>query len=159
MDKKILTISTVVVIAVLFLAGCTSTSQKGTNTNQNTQTNTPTNYNTTEARILVSDLSTTAKFFSYDSGGTTIRYFAVKDQQGNVHVAMDACDVCYEAKKGYKQDGTAMQCLNCGRTFAITSIGSANTEGGCWPSYLPMNNDGNTVVIKIADLEAKKYMF
>ena len=89
----------------------------------------------------------------------SIRYFAVKDAQGNVHVAFDACDVCYEAKKGYKQDGDVMQCLNCGKTFSITSIGTENTAGGCWPSFLPMNVDGNDVVIKITDLEAKSYMF
>jgi len=55
----------------------------------------------------------------------------VKDKFGTVHVAFDACDVCYEAKKGYKQNGDVMLCLNCGKTFSITSIGIDNTVGGC----------------------------
>jgi len=113
----------------------------------------------TEVQIPISDLSTAATFYSYDSSGVTVRYFAVKDSQGNVHVAFDACDVCYEAKKGYKQNGNDVQCLNCGKTFSITSIGTENTAGGCWPSYLPMQISGNDVIIKLSDLEAKSIMF
>ena len=83
----------------------------------------------------------------------------MKDKFGTVHVAFDACDVCYEAKKGYKQNGDVMQCLNCGKTFSITSIGIDNTVGGCWPSYLPMKIENDTVIIKISYLKAKSYMF
>ena len=145
--------------AIVYLAGCTGTTQNKNNSNTNTNSNSAPQQNETEVRIPISDISTTATFYSYDSNGVTVRYFAVKDTQGTVHVAFDACDVCYEAKKGYKQNGDVMQCLNCGKKFAITSIGTENTAGGCWPSYLPMNIDGNDVVIKIADLEAKSYMF
>lgn len=158
MKKKIVFISIVAIVAILFLAGCTSNPQNNNNSNTNTS-NPPPQQNETEIRIPTSDISTTAKLYSYDSNGVSVRYFAVKDKQGNVHVAFDACDVCYEAKKGYKQNGDLMQCLNCGKTFSITSIGTENTAGGCWPSYLPMNIDGNDVVIKIADLESKSYMF
>ena len=159
MKKKIGLISIAAVIVILFLAGCTSNSQNNNNSNTNTNSNSAPQQNETEVRIPISDISTTAKFYSYDSNGISVRYFAVKDNQGNVHVAFDACDVCYEAKKGYKQNGDVMQCLNCGKTFSITSIGTENTAGGCWPSFLPMNIDGNDVVIKIADLESKSYMF
>ncbi|MBE3123052.1 MAG: DUF2318 domain-containing protein [Thermoplasmata archaeon] len=159
MKKKIGLISIAAVVVILFLAGCTSNSQNNDNSNTNTNSNSAPQQNETEVRIPISDISTTAKFYSYDSNGISVRYFAVKDNQGNVHVAFDACDVCYEAKKGYKQNGDVMQCLNCGKTFSITSIGTENTAGGCWPSFLPMNIDGNDVVIKIADLESKSYMF
>jgi uncharacterized membrane protein len=159
MKKKMVLISVVAVVVILFLAGCTSNSQNNDNSNTNTNSNSAPQQNETEVRIPISDISTTAKFYSYDSNGVSVRYFAVEDKQGNVHVAFDACDVCYEAKKGYKQNGDVMQCLNCGKTFSITSIGTENTAGGCWPSFLPMNIDGNDVVIKIADLESKSYMF
>ncbi|MBE3136588.1 MAG: DUF2318 domain-containing protein [Thermoplasmata archaeon] len=159
MKKKIGLISIAAVVVILFLAGCTSNSQNNDNSNTNTNSNSAPQQNETEVRIPISDISTTAKFYSYDSNGISVRYFAVKDNQGNVHVAFDACDVCYEAKKGYKQNGDVMQCLNCGKTFSITSIGTENTAGGCWPSFLPMNIDGNDVVIKIADLESKSFMF
>lgn len=159
MKKKIVFVGVVAIVAMVYLGGCTGTTQNKNNSNTDTNSNSELQQNETEIRIPISDVSTTAKFYSYDSSGVTIRYFAVEDKQGTVHVAFDACDVCYEAKKGYKQDGDVMQCLNCGQTFSITSIGTENTAGGCWPSYLAMNMDGNDVVIKIADLEAKSYMF
>jgi uncharacterized membrane protein len=159
MKKKIVFMSIIIIGAILFLAGCTGTTQNKNNSNTNTNSNSPPQQTETEVRIPISDISTTATFYSYDSNSVTVRYFAVKDKQGTVHVAFDACDVCYEAKKGYKQNGDLMQCLNCGKTFSITSIGTENTAGGCWPSFLPMNIDGNDVVITLADLEAKSYMF
>lgn len=144
---------------MMYLAGCTSTTQNNGSTNKDTQYDTAPQQNETQVRIPLSDIGTTATFYSYDSNGVTVRYFVVKDPQEAVHVAFDACDVCYEAKKGYKQIGTEMQCLNCGRQFAITSIGTENTAGGCWPSYLNMRIEGNNVLIQIADLEAKSFMF
>jgi uncharacterized membrane protein len=159
MKKKIVLISIGIIIALLYLAGCTSTSQNGTNTNSNDNSNSVPLQNSTQVQIPTSDISTTAKFYSYDDNGITIRYFAVKDKQGTVHVAFDSCDVCYEAKKGYKQNGDVMQCLNCGKTFSINSIGTDNTAGGCWPSYLPMTIQENNIIIKTSNLQEKSYMF
>ena len=160
MDKKIILGGVIGIVAILCIGGYYTLGLKGTNTTPNTTSNaTPASQNETEIRLSSSDLSTNAKFYSYDSKGVTIQYFAVKDSQGNVHVAFNACDVCYPEKKGYKQVGDVMQCLNCGKEFAITSIGSENTAGGCWPSYLPMTINGNDVIIKVSDLEAKSFMF
>jgi uncharacterized membrane protein len=157
MKKKIMLLGTAAMIAILILGGCTSTSKNENNANTNTYTQPQ--QNDTQVQIQISDISATAKFYSYDSNGVTIRYFAVKDASGNPHVAFDACDVCYAAKKGYKQVGDVMQCLNCGRQFSISSIGTENTNGGCWPSYLPMTINGSAVIIKITDLVDKQYMF
>lgn len=98
-------------------------------------------------------------FYSIDIGGTTVKYFAVKDSSDNVHTAFNACDVCYRAKKGYHQSGDYAQCNNCGRTFSIADIGTKNTAGGCWPGYLASQVQDNNVVIKKSDLEAGKYYF
>ena len=157
MKKKIVLISIIMIGAIVFLAGCTGTTQNNSNTNTNPKS--PPQVTGTAVLIPTSDISTTAAMYSYDSNGVTIRYFALKDKQGTVHVAFDACDVCYAAKKGYKQVGDDMQCLNCGRQFAVTSIGIENTNGGCWPSYLPMTINGSSVTIKIADLVDKQFMF
>lgn len=119
----------------------------------------PVTPNGADILIPVANLSTTAQFYSYNSDGTAIRYFLVKDQQGNVHGALDACDVCYAAKKGYRQNGDVMHCLNCGRDFSITSLGTDNTAGGCWPSHLPINISQNKVTIKVSDLVNKQFMF
>ena len=159
MKKKMILIGIVALVGMIYLAGCTSTTQNKNNGNTNSDYTSPPQQNATEVRIPISDIGPAAAFYSYDASGVTVRYFAVKDSSGNAHVAFDACDVCYEAKKGYKQNGQEMQCLNCGKQFAITSIGTENTAGGCWPSYLAMKIDGNDVVIKIAELEAKSYMF
>jgi uncharacterized membrane protein len=110
-------------------------------------------------RIPLSQITTDVKFYMHDADGTSVKYFAIKGSDGNVHVAFDACDVCYGAKKGYTKSGSDMQCINCGNRYAINGLGSENTRGGCWPSYLPMNIDGDDVVIQISDLEAKSWMF
>lgn len=52
-----------------------------------------------------------------------------------------------------------MHCINCGRTFPINQIGTSNTAGGCWPSFIQTTNDGDDIVIDISDLEEKAYMF
>lgn len=156
MNKKIILICVVTTIASVFLAGCTNTEQNG---NDDKDSNPPPNQSETDIFIPLSNLSTTASFYSYESEGVTIRFFAVLDASGNVHAAFDACDVCYEAKKGYRQNGNVMRCINCGQEFSINSIGVDNTAGGCWPSFLPIVIDDGNVVVKIADLEEKRYMF
>jgi uncharacterized membrane protein len=110
--------------------------------------------------IPLSDITdTNFHFYSYDSGGVGIKYFVVKDASGNIHTAFDACDVCYAAKKGYRQVGDVAKCNNCGKTFAVIDIGTKNTAGGCWPGYLPHTIEGENIVIKSIDLETGKYRF
>jgi len=159
MNKNIIIFGIAGIVAILSIGGYFVLSMKANDSNHNTIPVPSPYQNQTEIRIPVSDISTTATFYFYDSNDVSIRYFVVKDSQGNVHVAFDACDVCYEAKKGYKQNDDVMHCINCGKEFPITSIGVENTAGGCWPSYLPIRIDDNTVVIKISDLKAKSYMF
>jgi hypothetical protein len=111
-------------------------------------------------KIPVSSVSTTAKWYAYNSNGTNVRYFLVKGGDNKIHLATDACDVCYSQKKGYRQlNSNTMKCNNCGREFGINSIGTENTAGGCWPSYLPMNVQGDYVIIKTSDLNGKRFMF
>ncbi len=109
--------------------------------------------------IPISEVGKDARFYTYDSGGTQVRFFAARGPDGNVHVATDACDVCYQSHKGYHQSGTAMQCNNCGKAFSIDHIGTKNTAGGCWPSYLPMNLNGSDALVARSALDAKAYMF
>jgi len=109
--------------------------------------------------IPLSEVGTNARFYTYDSGGTTVRFFAARGTDGSVHAATDACDVCYQSHKGYHQSGTEMQCNNCGKVFSIDHIGTKNTAGGCWPSYLPMKTDGASLQIAKSALDGKAYMF
>jgi uncharacterized membrane protein len=110
--------------------------------------------------IPLSDITdTNFHFYSYDSGGVGIKYFIVKDSSGNIHTAFDACDVCYAAKKGYRQVGDVAKCNNCGKTFAVSGIGTQNVGGGCWPGYLPHEVRGSDVVLKSTDLANGKHYF
>lgn len=113
----------------------------------------------TEVGIPLSDISYKPKFYSYDASGVKVKYFAVKGSDGDVHVAFDACDVCYREKKGYRQTGEDMQCINCGNRYPINSVGTENIAGGCWPSYLPIKIDNGQIIIEKSDLEQKKWMF
>jgi len=116
-------------------------------------------YTDTEVLVPLAGISSKADFYTYDFEGIGIDFFTVKESDGNVRVAFDACDVCYHAKEGYRQSGDNMQCINCGLEFSIAGLGSENIGGGCWPSFLPIKTDGDSVVIEKKDLESKKFMF
>jgi uncharacterized membrane protein len=52
-----------------------------------------------------------------------------------------------------------MVCINCGLKFSILGLGTENIGGGCWPSFLPIKIDGDSIIIEKKDLESKKYLF
>jgi uncharacterized membrane protein len=159
-NQKIIVATSLSIIAVLSLVIVISMPGNPNDQNQNSEIATPSDViSQTEVSIPLSEISSNAKFYSYDSNGIEIRYFAVEGSDGNVHVAFDACDVCYDAKKGYRQNGDVMHCINCGKEFSINSIGTDNIAGGCWPSYLPMDIIGDDIVIQKSDLDEKAYMF
>ncbi len=48
----------------------------------------------------------TARFYAYDAAtGTRVKFFVVADEGGTIHVALDACEVCYPKKLGYTRGG------------------------------------------------------
>ncbi len=106
-------------------------------------------------KIPLSEISSTAKFYSEEGSS----FFVVKDSEGNIKTAFDACDVC-GGSKGYRQEGEDMVCNNCGRHFAIDQLGEQNIYGGgCWPSYLEHAIEGDFVVIQKSNLQKGSYMF
>jgi len=110
--------------------------------------------------IPVLSIDSEAKFFSYSTEGKEVVYFAVIGDDGEVHLALDACDVCYHAKEGYTQNGDNMQCVNCGLEFNIDEIGAENKAGGgCWPSYIPFEIQDENIVIESSYLKEKAFMF
>jgi uncharacterized membrane protein len=86
-----------------------------------------------------------AHFYSYDAGGTTVKYFVLADRTGKVRAALDACEVCYAQKKGYHQQGDAMQCNNCGKIFPSDQINVIT--GGCNPIPLDKSISGGQLTI------------
>ncbi len=93
-----------------------------------------------------------ARFFSATlPNGKPINFFLIKSSDGVIRAAIDACDVCYSARKGYYQDGDVMVCNNCGQRFPSAKINEV--KGGCNPAPLTRTVQGDSVVIKLADLQ------
>jgi len=92
-----------------------------------------------------------ARHFEYMiSPNERIRFFIVKSADGNVRAALDACEVCYRAKKGYVQQGNDMVCINCGLKFKTDKINEI--RGGCNPVSLRRSIQGANLVISQQDL-------
>lgn len=87
-----------------------------------------------------------SKHYDFKDNGATIRFFLVRDQQGVVRAALDACEVCWRAGKGYKLRNEAMLCVNCGQSFALNRIGQV--RGGCNPHPLDFTLHQDSITIK-----------
>jgi uncharacterized membrane protein len=111
-----------------------------------------------EVRIPSSDINDgQAYYYEYDSGGKEIRYFVLKSSDGVFRAAFDACDVCFQEKRGYRQEGDDMVCNNCGQRFPSTKINVI--KGGCNPAPLTRTDEGSELVIKTSDIEAGRKYF
>lgn len=103
--------------------------------------------------VPVSDLEDgKAKYYSYSTPhGKVVKFFILRSSDGVIRAAFDACDVCYEAKLGYRQEGDAMVCNNCGQVFPSTKINEL--RGGCNPSPIARETDGRQIIIRASDIE------
>ena len=105
-----------------------------------------------EVKVQLSALQgSTASYFVYNAGGKDIKFFMLRASDGTVRLALDACTACNHAKLGYRQNGEAMVCNNCGMSFRSTDVG--HISGGCSPIPLKNSQDGKTLVVKTQDLE------
>ena len=98
-----------------------------------------------------------ALLLSLESEGRQIYYFALKSRDGAYRAALDACDVCFQSNRGYRQEGDLMVCNNCGQTFPSNRIGEI--KGGCNPHPLARRIEGQYLVIGKADIVAGKDYF
>jgi len=98
-------------------------------------------------------------WFSYQSGGKQVNFFALKGTDGQIRTAFDACQVCYTAKKGYHQEGQEVVCNNCGNRFKFDNVNVIT--GGCNPipiafdkgKPVPATVSGGQIIINAADLD------
>lgn len=93
-----------------------------------------------------------ALFLSMETNGAQVRYFVLRDGNGKVRAALDACDVCFRSNKGYRQEGDRMVCVNCGQTFPSDRIGE--TKGGCNPHPLAHREISGAMIVAKSDLAA-----
>ena len=92
----------ILAVLVLLIVGC-----------NNNATGNAVAENKDQITIPLSEVSTTAKFYTFNYKGVDINYFAVLGSDGKPRTAFDACDVC-GGYKGYQQVGTDIKCRNCG---------------------------------------------
>lgn len=105
-----------------------------------------------DVRIPISEISAKAKFFDYNTADKrSVRFFVMKSSDGVYRAALDACDTCFHAKKGYHQEGDDMICNNCGLKFHSSLINKV--AGGCNPIGVAGTIEGDQIVIKASDLE------
>ncbi len=91
--------------------------------------------------------------------GKTIYLFIVKASDGTYRAAANACEVCFESQKGFKQIGDQIRCENCRVMYSKDQI--ALQKGGCNPR--PIDKDvevtNGRLVIGLADVEATADLF
>lgn len=94
-----------------------------------------------------------AHYYSYKAaGGRLVNFFLLKSSDGIIRAAFDACDVCYQARKGYRQEGNEMVCNNCGQRFPSARINEV--KGGCNPAPLNRLVEGEYLVLRATDIES-----
>ena len=98
-----------------------------------------------------------AHFFTVRHGDTDVDFFVLKSRDGVIRSAFDTCDVCFKAKKGYRQEGDMMVCNNCGQKFAADKINEI--KGGCNPAPLRRTVSGDALVIAAADIGKGAWYF
>lgn len=106
-----------------------------------------------QVSIPASELNEKARFYEYrTASGKTVSFFAVRSSDGVYRAALNACDVCFAGKKGYRQEGEEMVCNKCGMHFPSSKINEVG--GGCNPVGLERKVEGDRVVIDARGLEA-----
>lgn len=107
--------------------------------------------------IAVSDVSDgQAHYFKYKAGDQPVSFFVLKSSDGVFRAALDACDVCFRALKGYRQEGDFMVCNNCNQRFESTMINVVN--GGCNPAPLTRIVAGDQIVLHEKELiDGRRY--
>jgi uncharacterized membrane protein len=94
-----------------------------------------------------------ARFFEYvGPAGRHLRFFVLKSSDGVIRAAFDTCDVCYRARRGYRQEGDALVCNNCGQVFRSVDVNVL--QGGCNPVPLDRFVSDGQVVLTAAALQA-----
>jgi hypothetical protein len=98
-----------------------------------------------------------AHHYTFMHEGRPLEFFVLKSGDGVVRAAFNACDVCFEAHRGYTQEGDTMVCNNCGRRFPADQINVV--QGGCNPSPLERSVSGETLIIQFEDLLTGQDLF
>jgi len=97
-----------------------------------------------------------AHYFKVKSkSGILVKFFTLKSKDGVIRAAVDSCDVCFKAGKGYYQEGDFMVCENCGQKFASHKINEI--KGGCNPAPLNRQVIDGKLIITMNDINKNSW--
>lgn len=86
-------------------------------------------------------------FYIADVKGTKVRFLLYRKPDGKVATVFDACQIC--GGVGFYKGSSGIICKNCAAPVNPQSVGQS---GGCNPIPLQSTQDGDSVVISLADL-------
>lgn len=91
--------------------------------------------------------------------GKTVYFFVVQDKDGNYRAAANGCQVCFNARMGFRQEGNYMICNTCGNAYPLEKI--ATEKGGCNPGPINPNLEvkNGQIIIEQSDLEEVVELF
>lgn len=117
-------------------------------------------YNTTHISMPVTSVGRNAGFYEFNSSGTMVRFFAVKDTNGTIHTAFDASPTDAGMPYGFRQVGNMMVHNHTNTSFPIEAITASGCNcTGCHPAYLPSRVEGGRLLISKASLMAGASLF
>ncbi len=99
-----------------------------------------------------------AHYYTYRKSGKRINFFVRTDGKGTVSAYFDACFTCYKKKKGYRQEGSDLICIECSMKFGLAEE-KWEEKDGCNPIYLKSVIENNSLVIDTAVIEKGAKLF
>jgi uncharacterized membrane protein len=91
-----------------------------------------------------------AKFYRYElSKGREIEFFVIRSSDGVYRAAFNSCDVCFQTRQGYRQEGDNMVCNKCSQRFPSQYINEL--KGGCNPVPLTRTVQGDVLVYRFSE--------
>jgi len=86
--------------------------------------------------------------------GKIVYFFIVKDKNGVYRAAANACQVCFGARMGFRQESDFMVCNTCGNKYPLVKI--ATEKGGCNPGPINPNLEDRNGKIFIEQLDLEQ---
>lgn len=99
-----------------------------------------------------------AQSFCYTGeAGRKLRFILARGSDGQVRSVFDACRQCYIYHRGFRVAGGELICRVCGNHYPIDHMTTG--KASCVPESLPHEQSGNSVRVKISDLNSGRALF
>ena len=96
------------------------------------------------------------RFYSITLDTKKVDFFVVKEND-SVESYLDACENCYQYKKGYNVEGSYVICRHCGSTYPLGSLKTG--MGSCHPMPLKGELEGGKYYISLKEIKKVESFF